>query len=85
MNSVKWQSKSYSIRIHLDEILSSTYEDIDVAVLIRVLKKTKDFEEQLVRKFSLMDGNEIELDNFAISVVTDETGKAKVEYNVGTA
>ena len=56
-----------------------------MAVLIRVLKKTKDFEEQLVRKFSLMDGNEIELDNFAISVVTDETGKAKVEYNVGTA
>ena len=56
-----------------------------MAVLIRVLKKTKDFEEQLVRKFSVLDGNEIEMDNFAISVVTDETGKAKVEYNVGTA
>ena len=39
-------------KIHLDEILSQSHSFLDVSVMIKILQKTIDFEQDLHKKFA---------------------------------
>ena len=39
-------------KLHLDAILSASYQDIDVSLIIEAIQSAKDFENELHRKFS---------------------------------
>lgn len=66
-------------KLHIDSILSSYHQTIDVSIMIDILQSTIDFEHDLQKRFSNNPTN-IQADDLPSNAVTvDKFGNVKIE------